>query len=91
MLGALFGLTLSHVLTPDALASWGWRLPFLIGLLIAPVGYYIRRHLPEVCGVARGTSGATIGSTGFDSTRTMPLAGDSPAYSRKAARPATSS
>ncbi|AOI89278.1 MFS transporter [Burkholderia pseudomultivorans] len=54
MLGALFGLTLSHVLTPDALVSWGWRLPFLIGLLIAPVGYYIRRHLPEVCGVASG-------------------------------------
>jgi MHS family proline/betaine transporter-like MFS transporter len=30
-----------------ALASWGFRLPFVLGLLIAPVGLYIRRHIPE--------------------------------------------
>jgi MFS transporter, MHS family, proline/betaine transporter len=27
--------------------EWAWRIPFLFGLLIAPVGFYIRRHLPE--------------------------------------------
>ena len=27
--------------------SWGWRLPFLFGLLIGPVAYYIRRHTDE--------------------------------------------
>jgi MHS family proline/betaine transporter-like MFS transporter len=25
----------------------GWRIPFLIGLLIAPVGFYIHRRLRE--------------------------------------------
>ena len=45
--GALMGLVLSRALPADAVASWGWRLPFLVGLLIAPVGYYIRRKLPD--------------------------------------------
>lgn len=45
--GALLGLVLSRSMSPEAVASWGWRIPFLIGLLIAPVGYYIRRHLPD--------------------------------------------
>ncbi|WP_454862593.1 MFS transporter [Paraburkholderia fungorum] len=47
-IGALCGLVLSRILSPAALADWGWRLPFLLGLLIAPVGYYIRRHLPDI-------------------------------------------
>ncbi|MCK0505782.1 citrate-proton symporter [Aromatoleum anaerobium] len=34
-------------LSPEALDAWGWRIPFLIGLLIGPVGLWIRRHLSE--------------------------------------------
>jgi MHS family proline/betaine transporter-like MFS transporter len=29
------------------LESWGWRIPFIFGLLIGPVAYYIRRHVDE--------------------------------------------
>ncbi|WP_322045081.1 MFS transporter [Paraburkholderia sp. J67] len=47
LLGAASGAVLYAVLTPAALESWGWRLPFLLGLLIAPVGLYIRTHLDE--------------------------------------------
>lgn len=47
LLGALTGAAVSATLSPDALQSWGWRVPFVIGLLIAPVGIYIRRHLEE--------------------------------------------
>ena len=32
--------------------SWGWRVPFVIGMLIAPVGMYIRRHLEESLQIA---------------------------------------
>ena len=34
-------------LAPDAFDSWGWRFPFLFGLVIGPVGLYIRRRLGE--------------------------------------------
>jgi MFS transporter, MHS family, proline/betaine transporter len=48
LLAALAGFLLNHYLTPEQIASWGWRLPFAFGLLIAPVGLYIRRHIDEV-------------------------------------------
>lgn len=47
LLGALTGLLLSNSLSPEALHSWGWRVPFLIGLMIGPVGWFIRQHLEE--------------------------------------------
>ena len=45
--GACAGMFLSTVLSPAQTLAWGWRLPFAIGLLIAPVGVYIARHLQE--------------------------------------------
>ena len=47
LLGAGFGFALSQLLDPAALESWGWRVPFMFGLLIGPVGWYIRTRLPE--------------------------------------------
>lgn len=47
LVGALTGLALSSSLSVEALESWGWRIPFMIGLLIGPVGLYIRRNLDE--------------------------------------------
>jgi len=38
---------LSAGLSPGSLHSWGWRLPFLFGILVGPVGFYIRRRLQE--------------------------------------------
>lgn len=45
--GAAIGLLLTTALSPGELESYGWRLPFILGLLIGPVGWYIRRCLPE--------------------------------------------
>jgi MHS family proline/betaine transporter-like MFS transporter len=42
-----FGVTLASTLTVEQMESWGWRVPFVFGLLIGPVAYYIRRHLDE--------------------------------------------
>jgi MFS transporter, MHS family, proline/betaine transporter len=47
LLGATLGVLLTITVSPAALASWGWRIPFLIGLLIAPVGLYVRRGLRD--------------------------------------------
>jgi MHS family proline/betaine transporter-like MFS transporter len=45
--GALVSALVTRGLAPDALDGWGWRVPFLFGLIIGPVGLYIRRHLDE--------------------------------------------
>jgi len=50
MLGALVTGALTFSLTPVQFESWGWRLPFLLGALIAPVGWYIRREIEETLG-----------------------------------------
>ncbi|MER6844647.1 MFS transporter [Streptomyces platensis] len=47
LLAATFGTVLSLSLSGAQLDSWGWRIPFIFGLLIGPVGYLIRRHVPE--------------------------------------------
>ena len=47
LVAGLAGVTLASVLDEAQLAAWGWRIPFLFGLLIVPVGLYIRRNLPE--------------------------------------------
>ncbi|GAB7534237.1 MFS transporter [Burkholderia sp. 22PA0099] len=45
--GALVGTLVTHGLSPEALRGWGWRVPFVLGLLIGPIGYYLRRHLAD--------------------------------------------
>jgi MFS transporter, MHS family, proline/betaine transporter len=42
-----FGILLTTTLSPEQLIDWGWRVPFLFGILIGPVGLYIRRRLDE--------------------------------------------
>ena len=47
MLGALTVAILTAALTPEQMQAWGWRVPFVIGILTVPVGAYIRRNLEE--------------------------------------------
>lgn len=47
LLGAMMALLLSASLSPEALQSWGWRLPFVLGILVIPISTYMRRHLKE--------------------------------------------
>ncbi|WP_322021333.1 MULTISPECIES: MFS transporter [unclassified Burkholderia] len=54
LLGALFGFLLTRALSREDLMAWGWRVPFIFGLLIGPVGFYIRKNLHET--LVRGES-----------------------------------
>ncbi|MFP3563894.1 MFS transporter [Paraburkholderia sp. SIMBA_030] len=47
LLGAVVGALITHGLSPEALKAWGWRVPFILGLVIGPIGFYIRRHLAD--------------------------------------------
>ena len=47
LIASTFGVALTTLLTRPQLESWGWRTPYLFGLLIGPVGLYIRRRVSE--------------------------------------------
>jgi MFS transporter, MHS family, proline/betaine transporter len=61
MLGALVAFSVA-ALPRTEIARWGWRIPFLIGLLIAPIAVYLRRTLAETpyfrAEVERGLTGS---------------------------------
>jgi MFS transporter, MHS family, proline/betaine transporter len=42
-----FGVLLTNTMTAADLQAWGWRIPFAFGLLIGPVGYYVRSRMEE--------------------------------------------
>jgi metabolite-proton symporter len=44
---ALLGVALSSTLPPESMALWGWRIPFVIGCLIVPLLFWLRRSLAE--------------------------------------------
>jgi len=46
-LASAFGIVLTSILSPEQLGEWGWRVPFLFGILVGPIGLYIRRRLDE--------------------------------------------
>ena len=46
-LAATSAYVINATLTPDQVASWGWRLPFLFGLLIGPAAWYLRSRGEE--------------------------------------------
>ena len=47
LLGSSVAAAVSTLLPPEAVDSWAWRIPFLLGGLLGPVGLYLRRHIGE--------------------------------------------
>ena len=47
MIAALIGAGLAGLLTTEQMASFGWRIPLLIGCAIIPLIFYLRRSLQE--------------------------------------------
>jgi MFS family permease len=47
MLSAVLGVALTSVLPPEEMTLYGWRVPILIGCLIIPFVFWLRRTLPE--------------------------------------------
>ena len=53
LLGSAIGAAFAAGLSETALASWGWRLPFLLGLVVGFGGYLLRRHVTEAAPAAQ--------------------------------------
>lgn len=45
--GGLLAFGLARLIGPGALYDWGWRIPFILGLSIGPLGLYLRSKIPE--------------------------------------------
>jgi len=50
-LGSLCGAASAWILTAwlnaQSMQSWGWRIPFIVGFLLLPIGYYLRSRVNE--------------------------------------------
>jgi MFS family permease len=47
MFAALVGVVLSSILPPEKMTVWGWRVPLLLGCVIIPFLFRLRRSLQE--------------------------------------------
>jgi MHS family proline/betaine transporter-like MFS transporter len=47
LLGSAVGAAFAASMSEAALDSWGWRVPFLLGLVVGIAGYFLRRHVLE--------------------------------------------
>jgi MFS transporter, MHS family, proline/betaine transporter len=43
----LFAMIITSLFSKSQVDEWAWRIPFLFGVLIAPVGFYIRKNVME--------------------------------------------
>jgi|tagenome__1003787_1003787.scaffolds.fasta_scaffold20832366_2 MHS family proline/betaine transporter-like MFS transporter len=77
LLGSSFAALLNNLLTPAQMAEWGWRIPFLVGGILGPIGLYMRRTIEETPHyekmkaappTASGESGFTLAARAFGFT-----------------------
>ncbi len=54
LLATASGAIVTASLAPDIIDAWGWRLPFAFGLIVGPIGYFIRRNLEETAEFTAG-------------------------------------
>ncbi len=53
LLGSGVAALVSTVLPPESVDGWAWRIPFLIGGVLGPVGLYMRRNIEETPAFSR--------------------------------------
>lgn len=58
--GALSAAVLASVLSPHDFYTWGWRLPFVFGFVLGPIGYYLRRKVAETPAFSQVAENRTV-------------------------------
>lgn len=54
LLGSATGAILAELMPQAALERWGWRIPFLLGLVVGGAGFFLRRHVVEASHLGHG-------------------------------------
>jgi MHS family proline/betaine transporter-like MFS transporter len=73
MLGSLVATILHQLLSDASLHAWGWRLPFLLGFVVAGFGIWMRTGLVESPDFERQkASGQIEKNPALEAIRTMP-------------------
>jgi MHS family proline/betaine transporter-like MFS transporter len=72
LMGSGVAALLTSILAPAVMDSWGWRIPFLFGGIIGPVGIYMRRNIDETPAYRRVA--AAPANAGGDTTSPFILA-----------------
>jgi MHS family alpha-ketoglutarate permease-like MFS transporter len=65
-------LLLQLMMSEESLQAWGWRIPFLIGAVLALVVFYIRRRLTETESFANAQAAGAPKSSGINLFRDHP-------------------
>jgi MHS family proline/betaine transporter-like MFS transporter len=60
-MGATFSAAiLTSALSAESFFTWGWRIPFLIGFVLGPVGFYLRSRVAETPVFQRAEASRTL-------------------------------
>ena len=70
LLGSAVGAAFAASMSTTTLDAWGWRIPFLLGLVVGIAGYILRRHVLET-GVPEKRMRAPIVETLHDHWRVV--------------------
>ena len=70
LLGSAVGAAFATSMSTAALDAWGWRIPFLLGLVVGVAGYILRRYVLET-GVVEKRTRAPIVETLHDHWRVV--------------------
>jgi MFS transporter, MHS family, proline/betaine transporter len=75
VLGSAVAAGLHLALSEAAIAAWGWRLPFLGGIVLGLAGWSLRHRLAETPAFAAiVAAGRTVPHPGLNALRRMPVA-----------------
>jgi len=58
--GTLAAAILNSTLDKETMIAWGWRIPFVIGFILAPIGLYLRARVAETPAFDRTVAAAQV-------------------------------
>ena len=64
LIGSVVAVTITATMTTETLDTWGWRIPFLLGIVVSVVGVILRRNLSEVAPVERSERSSIVETSG---------------------------